>query len=212
MEDFNAKDFFKGLVGPYIKFRIIGYASIWRFLSILIVGISLTLGYNLAIQVLQAKEILPASKSMQQIYQMSDLSLYVGALIKAPLFEELVFRGVFYMLIRRLVGYKSAALISAISFAVYHWDVSQGIYAFVFSFALVGIIRAYGDILSAILLHFTSNAFSIYMTKTGLFNSIMANKDILIPLMITCIIVGNLWIVLVIFSRLRYFFRAGMYQ
>lgn len=199
--------FSKDSIFPYLKSRLFGRSSFFKFLSILAVGLSLTIGYNLLIEVLQIKGILPVSGVSDTMYELPRLKLILRALVYAPIFEELIFRGLLYMVIRYFVGFRTAAFISAISFAVYHMDITQGVYAFLFSFALVGIVRAYFDLISAVLLHFVANATSIFITTSGFLDRLLSlDEKPLFMIMISCIVFGNLWIILLILSRYKYLF------
>ncbi len=55
-----------------------------------------------------------------------------------PLLEEVIFRGIFFALLRRWIPWVAAALISAVLFGIYHGNIVQGIYA-----ACVGFLLAY---------------------------------------------------------------------
>lgn len=201
--------FARDSVLPYLRKRIFGKPSVGKFLSILVVGISLTLGYNLLIEYLQLKGILPDSTVVDSMYELPRIKLILNSLVYAPIFEEFIFRGLLYMVLRHFVGFRVATLISAISFGVYHMDISQGIYAFLFAFALVGIIRAYYDLLSAVLLHFVANATAIFMTVNGIIDHIMKyDETTLFIVMISGILLGNLWIIVTVLSRYKYLFNS----
>lgn len=203
----DIKNFIDDFAFPYLKQRIFGKPSFTKFLVILTVGISLTLGYNLLIEYLQLKSVLPETTLADTLYEMPKLKLIIRALVWAPLFEELFFRGLLYMILRHFIGYKTAAFVSAIAFGVYHMDICQGIYAFLFAFALIGIIRAYFDLFSSVLLHFVANATAIFMTYTGILKKIMQYEEKIILLtMIAGIILGNLLIIIIIFRRYKYLF------
>lgn len=205
----DIKRFIDHFALPYLKQRIFGRPSFTKFLAILIIGISLTLGYNLLIEYLQLKAILPETTVADTIYEMPKLKLIIRALVWAPLFEELFFRGLLYMILRHFVGYRTAAFISAIAFGVYHMDICQGIYAFLFTFALVGIIRAYFDLFSSVLLHFVANATAIFMTYTGIIEKMMQwNEKIILFMMAGGIILGNLLIAIIILGKYRYLFHS----
>lgn len=208
MDDLRA--FAKDSVLPFLRRRLFGRASFGKFVVILIVGISLTVGYNLLIRFLITEGILPVSQTADAMYELPRTELIIKSLILAPIFEELIFRGLLYMAIQYFVGFRAAALISAISFGVYHMNITQGIYAFLFSFALVGMVRVYFDLLSPILLHFVANAASIFLTFNGILDNLMRlEQRTLLIIMISCIVGGNLLIFLIIMSRYRYLFDSS---
>lgn len=179
------------VVKGIIKRTIFGRPSIAKLLCIVIIGVSLTLGYNLLLLMLQSKGLVPASRSVEALYSMPKINLVLLSLIWAPVMEELIFRGLLFMLIRYLVGYRTAAFISAVAFAVYHMDPVQGAYAFVFSFALIGIVMAYGDLFSAVLLHFVANASAILLSSYEVFEYFLNSFTHTVLLIAACIILGN---------------------
>ena len=74
----------------------------------------------------------------EALYGGSILIEFLAIVIAAPLVEELLFRGLVYQRIRVLTGAKTAIILSALYFGIYHMNVVQGIYAF-----LLGILLAW---------------------------------------------------------------------
>lgn len=195
----------KDLSKIYIKNRLIRRPTFLKLLSIFIVAFALTLGYNLLIEIGKAYGYLPQASINDKLYSMDRIKLIVNALIIAPIAEELVFRGGFYMILRHFISEKMAWIISAISFAVYHMDISQSLYAFLFGLALVSIIRDYGDLFSSVFMHFCANLIAIVLTDKGIFIGIMQNTNQAIMIMIIAIAAGN---ILLLIMRLRLYVRS----
>lgn len=87
--------------------------------------------------------------------------LQLQALIQAPIFEELLFRGIILNgLLNRYKGnQKKAILYSAIIFGVVHFNIPQGINAFIIGIILGGIYYYTGSMKLAIFAHFINNLF-----------------------------------------------------
>ena len=87
--------------------------------------------------------------------------LQLQALIQAPIFEELLFRGIILNgLLNRYKGnQKKAILYSAIIFGVVHFNIPQGINAFMIGIILGGIYYYTGSMKLAIFAHFINNLF-----------------------------------------------------
>ncbi|MBC5996242.1 CPBP family intramembrane metalloprotease [Romboutsia ilealis] len=87
--------------------------------------------------------------------------LVLQALIQAPIFEELFFRGIILngLLNRYKENHKKAILYSAIIFGVVHLNIPQGINAFIIGTILGGIYYYTGSIKLAIFAHFINNLF-----------------------------------------------------
>lgn len=62
----------------------------------------------------------------------------VSAVIAAPLLEELLFRGMIYKRLRDLCSAKTAILVSAAFFGIFHGNLVQFVYAFI-----IGIMLAF---------------------------------------------------------------------
>lgn len=88
-----------------------------------------------------------------------DLSLLVMILVIAPIFEELLFRGV---ILRTLQRYdtKFAIITSGILFGMMHMNLVQGIPTMLFGFVLAYVCIKSNSILPSMLIHFFNNLIS----------------------------------------------------
>ncbi len=92
-----------------------------------------------------------------------DLLVYFLLLcIVAPVFEELVFRGIIFASIRPY-GKGFAIVVSSLLFGLLHSNISQFVYAVTFGLVLATVREKTGNLKSVILLHFMNNAFSFIM-------------------------------------------------
>ncbi|MEN9685439.1 MAG: hypothetical protein RLZZ28_1225 [Bacteroidota bacterium] len=108
--------------------------------------------------------------------------------IKSVLYEELIFRGVFFYLLIKKIGPGKAILVSAICFGMYHWfsfevlgDAKQMLISFVLT-GVMGLLYAYGY----------SKTFSLYipsamhlgwnLTQGFMFSSGSIGKGVLVQL------------------------------
>lgn len=92
----------------------------------------------------------------------------------APIFEEVLYRGILYGALRKRFSYVASALISSFLFGALHMNLIQFIYA-----ASMGYIFAYfyertRKILFPILAHIFANCISILVTYTGFSNWIFS--------------------------------------
>ena len=188
----------------YIRNKLIRRPTFLKLFLIFIVAIPLTLGYNLLIEIIQAFGNLPESKAAIKLYNMDRLKLIVNALIMAPIVEEIIFRGILYMLLRRFIREHIAVIVSALCFGIYHMDLIQSLYAFIFGFALVAVIRAFKDLFSSIFMHFCANLTAIFCTDKGIFTWIMNDMKLAVTVMIISIIFGNLLLFII---RFRFYGR-----
>ncbi len=89
--------------------------------------------------------------------------LFVAVLI--PIVEELIFRGFFYETIKMIANDKFAIIITSIIFAIAHWDLRQGIYAF-FAGIFLGYIKyKYRKLVYTIWMHLLMNFASVVFVQ-----------------------------------------------
>lgn len=101
----------------------------------------------------------------------------IGAGILAPLLEELVFRGIVYGALRKIMGMWPAVIISAVLFALVHFNVVQFIYALAMGIVLALCMEYVGNLYGAIIGHIVANSFAVLRTENNWFSSLV-DKDI----------------------------------
>lgn len=128
----------------------------------LLLAIAANICLNGVIQISGIKEVDPLFKSINTTLNEGSYTMQMiifGLLV--PLSEEIVFRGILYRSIRqRLGGTSIPILIASLIFAVYHGNLTQGIYAFFVGVLLCVVCEAGGLVLS-VLLHIGINITSI---------------------------------------------------
>lgn len=97
--------------------------------------------------------------------------LILMSCIVAPLFEEFIFRGLFFEAFKTLLGIFKlkkiapfiAAIVSASLFGGAHWNWIQFIFGFIFGLFMCNAYETQKTLLSPILVHMTSNTFSFVL-------------------------------------------------
>lgn len=82
----------------------------------------------------------------------------------SPFSEELMFRGILYNGLKRLFPVKSAMILTAALFALYHGNGVQGIFAFILSVFIIYSYESTGNIWVAMGVHMICNLSSYIMT------------------------------------------------
>jgi len=149
----------------YVKFRkfkpldafLIGVLGI--FFNILIVGL-----------VTISSEILPIQDQMEQYQALMEplmnspfILLFLVVSVSAPLFEEIIFRGIVLNDFKKAVPVWLAVAIQGILFGVFHMNWIQGVYASVLGIVLGIIYIKYQSIWAPIIMHFTYNTTSFIL-------------------------------------------------
>ncbi len=96
------------------------------------------------------------------LFELSPLTfLYV--VILSPLGEECIFRGLTLHYARKAVPALAANLIQAALFGLYHWNLVQGIYAFIMGLVFGIVVIKLDSLWTAIIMHVVLNAAGLWM-------------------------------------------------
>lgn len=117
-----------------------------------------------------------------------------------PLMEEMIFRGLVYNRIKEYTNNKmTGAILSSAMFGLYHFDLLQGLYAFVLGLILVFIMEKFGTITAPILLHMMCNLFAIFLSYSGI--SAFFSQSILAYILLTFFELAGLAVIIFIINR-----------
>jgi membrane protease YdiL (CAAX protease family) len=98
------------------------------------------------------------------------LELISSALL-TPVLEEMVYRGIIFARIKRMLGFLPAMVLSALIFAIMHFNLVQFVYAFLLGMVLAVFMEKTGHMYGAVLGHITANALAVIRTETGFLDS-----------------------------------------
>ena len=87
----------------------------------------------------------------------SNITVLLSTGVLGPIIEECVFRGVIYNKLKKQYSFKASLIITSILFAVYHLNLIQGIYAFLFSILITYIYEKSSNLLGPIIVHCFGN-------------------------------------------------------
>lgn len=93
----------------------------------------------------------------------TELDLILSAVIAAPFIEETFFRGFLFQGLRQGYGWKKAAVISSLLFAIMHFQLAALLPTFLMGLVFAVLYNRANSIWPGIILHFTLNAFGICM-------------------------------------------------
>ena len=109
-------------------------------------------------------------------------SIVVGILVYgfvSPISEELMFRGILYNGLKRLYIPKSAMIMCAAIFAIYHGNGLQGTYGFIISLFLIYSYEFSGQFKTAVLIHMVCNITAYVMNYAYMYLNVVAQALIL---------------------------------
>ncbi len=109
--------------------------------------------------------------AMLESYQIDSMSfgeMFFSLVIIAPLFEEVICRGIFYHSYRRSGSAFKAMLLSALLFALLHMNFNQAAYAIAMGVMAVLLVESSGSLWSSIIYHALINGSSCVMMYMSL--------------------------------------------
>ncbi len=146
-----------------------GYKSVFFLKYLFIVPFAISFMYAANVIVSIIEKLLPSiahsfDETAKAIYGANITVQVITAVILGPIVEELIFRGLMYIRLKRMFGPGIAAFVTGLIFGLYHGNVSQGIYAFIFSYAAIFIYEQYKNICAPIIMHMVANGVSVLVS------------------------------------------------
>lgn len=146
-----------------------GYKSEFFAKYLLIIPFAIFFMYAANVLVQIVEKLLPSiahsfDETAKAIYGANIVIQIITAVILGPIVEELIFRGLMYIRLKRMFGPGVAALVTGLVFALYHGNVSQGIYAFLFSYGTIFIYEKFKKIYAPIIMHMVANGISVLVS------------------------------------------------
>jgi len=91
----------------------------------------------------------------------------LGSALVTPFLEELLHRGVIFGRLRRMMGMWPAVIVSALIFAVLHFNIVQFVYAFLLGIVFALFVEKTGHLYPAVIAHVIANGIAVVRTETG---------------------------------------------
>lgn len=139
------------------------------FVLAVVLAILASHGLSILISLLNLDNILGSyAQAESNIFSASPVIVIIRAVIIVPIAEELTFRGLMFNRANAWLGFWPAALISSAAFGLYHMNLAQGIYAFIFAILLCLLYDKFSNLWIPLAMHAGANAFALVLTYTGL--------------------------------------------
>ncbi|MCD2492915.1 CPBP family intramembrane metalloprotease [Lacrimispora sp. NSJ-141] len=130
-------------------------------------GVAGAIFFNLLMEFSRLPELLPASESIEAATAQSHWLLTgLCTCLLIPVAEELIFRGMGFLLLRKYMGYLSTALLTSVTFALFHGNAPQIFYGFCMGLLLAHTTEHYRTLLAAVLFHCAANLTSFSFLGT----------------------------------------------
>ncbi len=179
------------LVVEYIYYRndfvLKEYEQIKKPLNIVLLivfGALLAHGLSILVTFLNIDGLLGSYSDVEnEIYGTNAIFVIIRVVILTPLVEELIFRGLTFNRLKNYTNFWAAALISSALFGLYHMNLAQGFYAFLYGIVMCLIYDVFRNLWATILLHFAGNTLSIILSYANV--SYPANWVYLLVMVVT---------------------------
>lgn len=160
-----------------IEFSNIGYVAI--------LGALCSIGLSKLVTILPIDNILGSYENVENAFEASALHIQVLVLvILGPVAEEIVFRGLVYNRIKGYTKEMTAVYLSSAIFGIYHFNLVQGLYAFMLGILLVYVYEKQRTILAPIIMHMSANLLALVMMYSDISKAIGDSLLIKIPVML----------------------------
>lgn len=180
------------LTGRYGLKDPITSSQIKRLLVIIGITICLSIGLNNVICMSPLVQMSEEFQNASDAFYGSTLWIeLLGSAIVTPVLEELLHRGVVFGRLRRRMDMWPAVIVSALVFAVLHFNIVQFIYAFILGIVFALFVEKTGKLYPAIIAHIVANGIAVVRTETGFLQSTVDGSVSAWLISIGCCLVGS---------------------
>ena len=163
--DYKRDMIFTGRYGEKTSFTVLQGK---QMLFVLGITICLSVGLNNVISMSPLVQMSEEFQNASDAFYGSTLGLeLIGSALITPFLEELLHRGVVFGRLRRRMDMWPAVLVSALVFAVLHFNIVQFIYAFLLGIVFALFVEKTGKLYPAIIAHVVANGIAVIRTETG---------------------------------------------
>lgn len=156
------------LTGRYRLKNPITVVQIKQMLAVIGITICLSVGLNNVICMSPLVELSEEYQNASDAFYGGSIGLeLLGSALITPFLEELLHRGVVFGRLRRRMQMWPAVLVSALIFAILHFNMVQFIYAFLLGIVFALFVEKTGHLYPAVIAHVVSNAVAVVRTETG---------------------------------------------
>lgn len=137
-----------------------------NIISIIVIIALISFGLN---NIITMSPLMKISKSYSEasdnLYGATIFLQIIGTGVLGPILEELVFRGIVFANLRKIVSVPAAILLSSFLFGVIHFNIVQFAYAFFIGIVLAIFMYKSEHMYAAMIGHITANLFAIVRTN-----------------------------------------------
>lgn len=156
------------LTGRYGLKNPITVVQIKQVFAAIGITICLSIGLNNVISMSPLVQVSEEYQNASDAFYGSSFGLeLLGSALITPLLEELLHRGVVFGRLRRRMGMWPAVIVSALVFAMLHFNVVQFVYAFLLGIVFALFVEKTDRLYPAVIAHIVANGIAVIRTETG---------------------------------------------
>lgn len=144
-------------------------------ITLILIGISFGLTYNLIL--LNLNNVLNFT-SIFDVQNTNVIGTLISSGILGPIMEELIFRNIMYEKLKKSYRIGLAVLFTGLIFGIFHGNLIQFIYAFLFNYILILVYEKFKSIYAPIIVHIGANSglqlFLTYINHENIYISIIS--------------------------------------
>lgn len=149
----------------------------WWIIGLL--GIFVSLGLGRFVSLLPLDNIIGNYEQTSQALMGGNLLVQIISLaVIVPVAEELIYRGLVFTGLTKIMEAKYAIFVASITFGLFHLNLMQGIYAFLLSLVLICVYMKYRTIIAPIIIHSLANLSAVTCSYFGI--SEFFNKSLIL--------------------------------
>jgi len=163
--DYKRDQMLRGIYGVKPEFDV---KKLLHLLAVIGIIICMSISLNNIISMSPLVQMSEEYQNASDAFYGSSIWLeLLGSALITPFLEELLHRGVVYGRLRRMCGMWPAVLMSALVFAILHFNIVQFTYAFLLGIVLALFVEKSGHLYPAVLAHMVANGIAVIRTETG---------------------------------------------
>ena len=134
----------------------------YYFIPVILIGCLASHGLSILVSLINIDGIIGNYESTSaDLFAGGIIIIIIRVVILSAITEELVFRGLVFNRLNKYIGFWPSALIASALFGIYHLNLAQGVYAFLFGIVLCLVYDRFRNILAPIVLHASANLLSV---------------------------------------------------
>lgn len=161
------------------------------YFNLAIIGAIGSVGLSRFVSMLPLDNIIGNYENTSNALLSGNIILQIVSLgIVVPIAEELIYRGLLFNGLTKVIDAKYAIFVASLVFGVFHYNLLQGTYTFLLSLILICVYMRYKCILAPIIIHACANIVAVISSYFGISSFLNRNIWIYLLIMVVELVIG----------------------